>query len=512
MRTKITAGIAMLALLLAGCVSAGRETPATLFSDQAMETGTQSVPSGDTIRDRVEPSMDLEYVIVDTGQVYCYGDGGSIPCPESGEPYAGQDAQYAGNQPSYVDNGDGTITDLNTGLMWQQDPGEKMTYDEAVAGASSFSLAGYDDWRLPTIKELYSLILFSGDDPSGCSTMEACPGVEAFIDTDFFAFEYGDTSAGDRVIDAQFISSTEYVGSDEVGRLVFGVNFADGRIKSYGTDPHPGQPEGKGFFVLYVRGNADYGINQYVDNGDGTISDLATGLTWTRDDSGTGMVWDDALSYCENLDAAGYDDWRLPDAKELQSIVDYSRAPDATDSAAIDPIFIATPITNERGEMDYGYYWSSTTHASYHGGGNSAVYVSFGRSLGYMNGRWVDIHGAGAQRSDPKAGDPANYPTGRGPQGDAIRIDNFARCVRDDSSTELTTGGEVDPGSGSSAPPPGGEGPDQAPQEAIEACSGQSEGAFCSFQAPVGQITGICRNIQEQLACVPEGGPPSPGG
>ncbi len=47
-----------------------------------------------------------------------------------------------------------------------------------------------------------------------------------------------------------------------------------------------------------------------------------------------------------------------------------------------------------------------------------------------MNG-WVDVHGAGAQRSDPKTGDTSEYPTGYGQQGDAIRIYNFVRCVRD---------------------------------------------------------------------------------
>ena len=44
---------------------------------------------------------------------------------------------------------------------------------------------------------------------------------------------------------------------------------------------------------------------------------------------------------------------------------------------------------------------------------------------------YVDVHGAGAQRSDPKAGDPAMFPHGRGPQGDVIRINNFVRVVRD---------------------------------------------------------------------------------
>lgn len=45
--------------------------------------------------------------------------------------------------------------------------------------------------------------------------------------------------------------------------------------------------------------------------------------------------------------------------------------------------------------------------------------------------RLLDVHGAGAQRSDPKTGDASRFPRGRGPQGDVIRIDNFVRCVRD---------------------------------------------------------------------------------
>ena len=43
---------------------------------------------------------------------------------------------------------------------------------------------------------------------------------------------------------------------------------------------------------------------------------------------------------------------------------------------------------------------------------------------------WIDVHGAGAHRSDPKAGDPAEYSEGHGPQGDAIRIYNYVRLVR----------------------------------------------------------------------------------
>ncbi len=63
------------------------------------------------------------------------------------------------------------------------------------------------------------------------------------------------------------------------------------------------------------------------------------------DDSGEGLNWEDALAWVEQNNAEaylGYSDWRLPDAKELQSIVDYTRSPDTTGSAAIDPVFDVT--------------------------------------------------------------------------------------------------------------------------------------------------------------------------
>ena len=98
---------------------------------------------------------------------------------------------------------------------------------------------------------------------------------------------------------------------------------------------------------------------------------------------------------------------------------------------ALDPLFNSSKITNEAGQEDYPFYWSNTTHASMMGGG-SAVYICFGRGMGYMNefGGWSDVHGAGCQRSDPKVGNASDFPTGRGPQGDAIRINNYVRLVR----------------------------------------------------------------------------------
>ncbi|MCP4546684.1 MAG: DUF1566 domain-containing protein, partial [bacterium] len=149
---------------------------------------------------------------------------------------------------------------------------------------------------------------------------------------------------------------------------------------------------------------------------------------------------EEALAYAEGLELGGHSDWRLPNAKELQSIVDYSRSPDTSGSAAIDAAFLSTAITNETLAVDYPCYWTGTTHAnSSPVPGRAAAYLCFGRGMGYMSGSWLDVHGAGCQRSDPKAGDlsdytyvPYGYYFGNAPQGDAIRIDNYIRCVRDD--------------------------------------------------------------------------------
>jgi hypothetical protein len=75
-------------------------------------------------------------------------------------------------------------------------------------------------------------------------------------------------------------------------------------------------------------------------------------------DSDDSLNWEDALVYAEGLALAGYNDWRLPNAKELQSIVDYTRSPDSTNSPAIDPLFNCTVITNEAGQIDYPFYWT----------------------------------------------------------------------------------------------------------------------------------------------------------
>ncbi|PIE66580.1 MAG: hypothetical protein CSA26_00220 [Desulfobacterales bacterium] len=94
-----------------------------------------------------------------------------------------------------------------------------------------------------------------------------------------------------------------------------------------------------------------------IDNGDGTVTDMATGLMWEQasadpnnDGSPDTMTWQDALAWCENLDLAGYTDWRLPNIHELHSIVDYART---------DPAIDTTVFPNTRAAS----YLSATTRA-----------------------------------------------------------------------------------------------------------------------------------------------------
>ncbi len=114
------------------------------------------------------------YPIVGTNQTDNYDNSSVISAPGVSDAFYGQDAIYTSNVPNYADNGDGTVTDMVTGLMWVQtcdmdgdgdiDASDKKTSAQSLSGAASFNLGGYNDWRLPTIKELYSLILFSGVD------------------------------------------------------------------------------------------------------------------------------------------------------------------------------------------------------------------------------------------------------------------------------------------------------------------------------------------------------------
>ncbi|MFA7108447.1 MAG: DUF1566 domain-containing protein [Sphaerochaetaceae bacterium] len=354
-----------------------------------------------TIAEEKKTSGVLTYPIVDTNQGLCYNNLESTECPVEGNDFYGQDAQYTGNVPSYTDNGDGTVTDNVTGLLWAQDLSEaSMSWESAGEYCESLTLGGYDDWRLPTLKELWSLRNFSQGWP--------------WIDTDYFYLVGDGTDARQQHSWSSnlYLVEDEYQNEQVVGDPAFIVNDWTGHIKAMSGNR----------FVRAVRGDI-YGINDYVDNGDNTITDNATNLMWSKDDSAEGMSWEAALAYAENSEYAGYDDWRLPSIKELQSIADYSGTFPSIDTS----MFNLTELTNIMGQTDYPFYWSSTSNPVESGDGEvekGSVYA-WVLTAGYnTDPDGYDLHGSGSIVFCPKS---EEYFSELDPE---IHRYNFVRLVR----------------------------------------------------------------------------------
>ncbi|MEI7884624.1 MAG: DUF1566 domain-containing protein [Clostridia bacterium] len=356
------------------------------------------------------------YILVGTGQAKCYDNTAEITYPKEDEAFYGQDAQFAHTSPVYTKSSDGlTVKDEVTGLTWQQSHDSGTYYwaetQAVINKMNKQNYGGYSDWRVPSIKELYSIWNVSKGWP--------------YLNTEYFDIKYTNE---ENLSHAIFWSTNKYSGvmgnisGDTPGaELAFGVNFGTGHIKAYNISAGPKH------FVRAVRGNLTYGVNLFQNNSDGTVSDLATGLMWQQTDNGSGMNWEQALKWVQQKNSEnylGHNDWRLPNTKELQSLVDYTRSPGATNPAnigpAIDPLFSCTGITNDGGNADYPYYWTSTSAvASADDAYTNAWYVAFGRA---EDGTGEDLHGAGAVRFDAKI-----QGSGEGEE----RVLNFIRLVRD---------------------------------------------------------------------------------
>ena len=235
----------------------------------------------------------------------------------------GEDAFYSINPPSYKVNGDGTVMDLVTGLEWQQADGGEMSWDAGLNYCKGLSLAGKSDWRLPNTHELFSIQDHGRSFPSLDTT--------AFTKSDA-EYWWASNQRADR---ADYAWATNAGGG--AGAHPKRETISSGGAKSY--------------HVRCVRGAALSGkgaTEPYTDNGDGTVTDNRTGLTWQKTEGIAAATWEEALAYANALKFAGHADWRLPNIKELQSLeTDYAVMP-SIDTA----YFPATPAA---------LYWSSTT-------------------------------------------------------------------------------------------------------------------------------------------------------
>jgi len=271
----------------------------------------------------------MAWQLPDTGQTTCYNaeKGVTITCPSAKtDAFYGQDASYTINPPSYEKIGDSIVKDNNTGLIWEvkttANKDTTYTWTDAVKYADNLTLGGYSDWRLPTVEELFYIVHRDKNNPS--------------IDTEYFP----NTASG------VYWTATEDVA---VSNSAWNVDFDKGKVPGIN-----GNGKDKPYYVRVVRYADDYKppMKGFIaDKEKQTVIDMATMLMWRQDSSKDMMTWQSALAYCVSLTVTdtGYDDWRLPNINELQTLKDYGKVNTATDPAAVFP------------DNLLGSYWSSTT-------------------------------------------------------------------------------------------------------------------------------------------------------
>jgi hypothetical protein len=277
-------------------------------------------------------SHSFSWPIPDTGQLTCFDNYSQIDCPEPGNDFYGQDAHYMINAPSYTKlDITGTplhenetswvmIRDNNTGLIWElktldnsiHDKYQTYEWNDAqqifINNLNTNAYGGLTRWRLPKIMELISIIHLNEDSP--------------VIDPVFNG------------IASFYWSSVPTSNTDGI----WGVNFYGG-IVNYSS-----QINLKSVRAVYKEENND-STNWIVNTQ--TIIDKGTGLMWQRETMESALSWQSALAHCESLSLNNHSDWRLPNIKELLSIVDFS---------------INNPSIISEFDSMPAFYWSSTSH------------------------------------------------------------------------------------------------------------------------------------------------------
>jgi hypothetical protein len=301
-----------------------------------------------------------------TGQTQCWDDSGTaISCAGTGQDGAYQTGVTV--DPRFIDNDDGTVTDNLTGLIWLRNAdcfgiknwtGALSAVNGLADGSCSLrdgSMAG--DWRLPNVRELQSL-----------------------LDYDEWSAMLPDPHPFEAVVGAHYwVSTTRVFQSEFAWSVHFGVGTIGGLPKdnaylhvwpvrdgeAFYAPPSPVPKTGQ-TASFYPGDDGDYQHGVWADprftaNGDGTVTDNLTGLIWLADSTCLLGTWSDALSAANTLahglcgltDDSVAGDWRMPNVRELYSLIDYGQSwPALPDDH---------PFTVFPWETDI--HWSSTTRA-----------------------------------------------------------------------------------------------------------------------------------------------------
>jgi hypothetical protein len=291
-----------------------------------------------------DPTNDCKWP--DSTTTYCSTGTALAACPSSP---SGQDGDYLIHVPTFtVDTN--TVIDPITGLVWQRSPPfTAITQANAAAYCDGLSLAGADDWRLPTRLELVSIIDTGETLPPFDHT--AFPGIPQ---------------------NSAFWTSTSLAGSAG-NSWTIGTNYP-----SLGAYP---DTTSTAMLVRCVRGGPAFmGTFSVVGS---SVFDSRTNLFWQGDIAGSTMTWSNAIAYCEGLSLDGHDDWRLPSHKELASIVD-----DTVTNPAISSLFTMRPASS---------FWSSSACSNFTTEGYT---VDFTQGVSTTSDAFTSTHSVRCVRSN----------------------------------------------------------------------------------------------------------------
>ncbi len=249
----------------------------------------------------------------------------------------------------------------------------------SIAYAGSLTPSGAPAKTMYTLSDLYTLITTGATTATTDFTTPGSAGATLYSISDLVTAFTASVKVGDTHVASSSPQGTSvvfavpqgyYSGADSVTLSQYSdftpLNIKSGKnIFGYDGLAGPSQPllsgqttcyDGNGGGVSCFSTAGQDGLERmgilrlYVDNGDGTIMDRSTGLTWQKQDDNGMHSWANALTYC-NSNTAGLSGsgWRLPNIRELVSIANYGAT-----NPAIDSIYF--PSTESL------YYWSSTTY------------------------------------------------------------------------------------------------------------------------------------------------------
>ncbi|MGD9807041.1 MAG: DUF1566 domain-containing protein [Deferribacterales bacterium] len=231
-----------------------------------------------------------------------------------------EDGDYeAGKERSYSRSND-VVADEVTGLMWQDDAAAGSTLSTYSAAAdhcaNNVSTGGYNDWRVPTLRELLTVVNYSKFLPA--------------VDNAFF----------------QNTASAAYWTSDSDSSSYYYVNMEYG---VFATDSDGSKN------LMCVRGNTTADKSFTRDDATSIVTDNGLGLMWF-DYNTVPVDWTTSLNSCEGLNYNGYGDWRLPNINEMMSIQDTSSptgfAP-AFQSTGSDEYWTSTPYVGNAANIKW---------------------------------------------------------------------------------------------------------------------------------------------------------------